>query len=677
MYVKNSHNHHLHMLQNFKQKFWISTILTIPVLFLSPAIQEFLNITLKFYGDQTTLFILSSIIFFYGGLPFLKGSLQEIKNRKPGMMTLVAMAITVAYLYSSAVIFIISGKTFFWELATLIDIMLLGHIIEMKATMGASINIEQLITLLPSNAHLILPDGSIKNVKIKNLKENDKVLIKPGEKIPADGKILQGQSEVNEAIVTGESKPKFKKSGNKVIGGSINIAGSLTIEIEKTGQQTYIAQVVKMVKTALQSKSKTQNLANKSAQYLTVTAILVGIFTIACWLILGQTFPFALERMVTVMVITCPHALGLAIPLVASITTTISAQNGLLIKNRTAFEKARNISTVLFDKTGTLTKGKFEVEKIITLANWSEEEILQKTASIEKQSEHSIAYGIVEQATKQKTKFLPVQNFQAIAGKGATAIIENEKLFVGNQLFLEEINPQFNQNFKEIKLSTGNKPSPLVHRSLGEGGSLRFTGKTAIFIATKDEIKGAILLADQIRKESKIACDKLKKMKIEVAMITGDNEQVAQDVATKLGIKTFFAQVLPDKKSEKVKLLQQKGQVVAMVGDGINDAPALAQANVGIAIGSGTQITAQAADIILVKNDPANVVDLINLAKVTYRKMIQNLIWAAGYNIFAIPLAAGILYKWEILLKPAVGAIAMSLSTVIVAINSKFIKFKK
>jgi len=650
--------HHAHMVEDFKRRFWISLIATIPVLILSPMIQSLLRFSLKFPGDKFILFGISTFVYFYGGRPFLKGIVEELKRKQPGMMTLIALAITVAYAYSSGVVFGIRGKFFFWELVTLIDIMLLGHWIEMRSVMGASRALEELARLMPSQAHLVLDDGSVRDIKLEELKKGDKVLVKPGERVPADGRVIDGDSEINEAMITGESKPVSKEAGNSVIGGSVNGSGSLTIQVEKTGKDSYISQVIELVRTASESKSRAQSFADKAAFWLTLIAITAGTITLIAWIILGKEFVFALERMVTVMVITCPHALGLAIPLVIAVITALSAQNGLLIRNRTAFESARNLQMIVFDKTGTLTKGEFGVSDIISLGDWSEDDLLRKVASVEINSEHTIAKGIVKKAKEKNLKLSKVEKFEAIAGKGAKAQIEGEKIFVGSKGIFDVANVKSVEAEKKME-------------------EIASQGKTIVFVISGKKIQGIIGLSDIIRDESKEAVGKLKDLGLEIAMITGDNNATAKYVAGQLGLDTYFAEVLPDKKSEKIKQLQRQGKKVAMVGDGVNDAPALAQADVGIAIGAGTDVAVETADVILVKNDPRNVVDIIALSRATQRKMVQNLVWATGYNIFAIPLAAGVLYKYGIILAPAVGALIMSLSTIIVAINARLISYKR
>lgn len=652
-------SHHAHMVADFRKRFWISLIATVPVLVLSPLIQSFFGYSLDFTGSMFVLFSLSSFVYFYGGWPFLKGLFKELKKKQPGMMTLIALAISVAYFYSSAVVFGVKGKVFFWELVTLIDIMLLGHWIEMKSIMGASRALEELAKLMPSEAHRLKDNGEVEEVKIEDLESKDKVLVKPGEKIPVDGKVLDGESDVNEAAITGESKPVGKKKDDKVIGGAVNGNGSLTVEVTKTGKDSYLSQVIELVKTASESKSRAQGLADKAAFWLTLIAITVGAATLTSWLLLGKEFVFALERMVTVMVITCPHALGLAIPLVIAVITAISAKNGLLIRNRTAFEGARNLEVIVFDKTGTLTKGEFGVSDIVAFGDWNEDELLAKVAAIETNSEHTIARGIVKKAKEKELNLPKPEDFSAIPGKGAKARIQGEQIFVGN---------------KEIFEIAGVASTGEVLKKADEIAS---QGKTLVFVAAESVIQGIIALSDIIRDESKEAIKRLKKLNINVSMITGDNEATAKFVSDQLGLDSFFAEVLPDKKSEKIKKLQAEGKKVAMVGDGVNDAPALAQADVGIAIGAGTDVAVETADVVLINNDPRDVVAVIRLSAVTQRKTVQNIAWATGYNVFAIPLAAGVFYSFGIILSPAVGALVMSLSTVIVAVNAKLIKFKK
>ncbi len=650
---KHSHaEHHKMMMEDYKKRFIVSMILTLPILFLSTMIQKFFGYTVTFPGDHYVLFGLSAIVYFYGGWPFLKGMVDELRKKLPGMMTLIALAITVAFFYSAAVTFGLPGKTFYWELATLIDIMLIGHYIEMRSVLGASRALEELIKLMPTEAHLVTPEG-VRDVPVSELKKGDVVLVKPGEKIPSDGIIVEGETSVNEAMLTGESKPVYKKPGDEVIGGSINLEGAIKVRIEKTGKDTYLMQVVELVRQAQETRSRTQDLANRAALWLTLIAITAGTITLGTWLYLGEPFVFAIERMVTVMVITCPHALGLAVPLVVSVSTSISARKGILIRNREAFERAKDVQVVVFDKTGTLTEGKFEVTEIIQLGELGDEEILKYAAALEAQSSHPIAQGIVEKAKELGLELYDVEQSKVLPGKGVQGVINGKEVLVVSPGFLKE-----NGLWREDER---------VNRVLEQG-------KTVVFLVIDGKLAGALALADRIRPESREAVKRLHEMDIKAYMLTGDNAKVAKWVAEELGLDGFFAEVLPHQKSEKVKELQDKGFVVAMVGDGINDAPALIQADVGIAIGAGTDVAIESADIILVRNDPRDVITGVHLARATYKKMVQNLAWATGYNTFAIPLAAGVLYNYGILLSPAFGALLMSMSTVIVAINAKFLK---
>jgi len=654
--IRHDHQgHHAHMVADFRKRFWISLIITIPVLLLSPLIQSFLGLeALQFTGASYILFALSTVIFFYGGWPFLKGLLKELGEKQPGMMTLISVAITVAYLYSSTVVFGLSGVVFFWELATLIDIMLFGHWMEMKSIMGASRAMEEMAKLMPSDAHMLMSDGSVSDVPLHELEKGDKVIVKPGEKIPADGKVVDGKTSVNESMLTGESKPVTKVKGTEVIGGSINGEGSITIEVQKTGGESFLSQVIDLVKVAQESKSKTQDLANRAAVWLTAIALIGGTITFIVWYAMaGFGAEFALERTVTVMVITCPHALGLAVPLVVAISTSISAKNGLLIRNRVAFERARNVQAIVFDKTGTLTQGKFGVTDVVSLSDKIDEKtILKYAASLEVHSEHPIAKGIV--ASSKET--YPVEEFEAIPGKGVKGKINGKEVKVVSPGYLRENNISVTED-KVEKLSS--------------------QGKTTVFIIINGNLEGAVALADVIRPESKKAISMLKEMGIKCMMLTGDNKQVAKWVAEELGLDDYFAEVLPQEKAQKIKEVQARGLIVAMAGDGINDAPALAQADVGIAIGAGTDVAIETADVVLVKNNPLDAVAIIGLARATYKKMVQNLAWATGYNAFAIPLAAGVLFGSGILLSPAVGAVLMSVSTVIVAINAKFLRVER
>jgi P-type Cu2+ transporter len=646
------HSHHGHegMIDDFKKRFYISIALTIPILLLSEMIQHWFGFKIQFQGDKYILFALSSITFFYGGWPFLKGLSDELKKLSPGMMTLIGLAISVAYFYSTAIIFGLSGMDFFWELVTLIDIMLLGHWLEMKSVLGASKALELLVSMMPSEAHLIHGDD-VMDVKLEVLKIDDVIIIKPGEKVPADGIIIEGESYLNESMLTGESKPAKKEKGDLVIGGSINGNGSLKVRVKHTGKDSYLNKVISLVEEAQKAKSETQNLADKAAKWLTYIALAVGIGTLVVWLALGYEFSFALERMVTVMVISCPHALGLAVPLVVAISTAISARNGLLIRNRTAFENSRKITALVFDKTGTLTKGDFGVTRYESvLPDFSKEEILRLASALEQTSEHPIAVGVVKKVKLLNISMPQTQNFKAITGKGVEADVEGKNIKIVSPGFLKENNIPI---------------SPNAFTSAAE---------TVVFVIINENLAGFIALADEIRPESKDAIKIFKENNIKVLMATGDNKTVAEAVSKQLDLDGFYAEVLPHQKVEIVKELQSKGEFVAMTGDGVNDAPALAQADVGIAVGSGTDVAAETADIILVNSNPKDIANLILFGKATYNKMIQNLIWATAYNAIAIPLAAGVLYSSGFVLSPAIGAVFMSLSTIIVAINAQFLK---
>ncbi|MEB2781111.1 copper-translocating P-type ATPase [Algoriphagus sp. C2-6-M1] len=645
------HDHHAMMIEDFKKRFWISLIITIPIVVLAPMIQELLGYELRFNGDRYAQFVLSSIIFFYGGWPFLKGMVDEVKKKAPGMMTLIALAISVAYFYSSAVVFGLGGKIFFWELASLIVIMLLGHWIEMKSVMGASNALQELAKMMPSTARRIKEDGEHEDVSIEDLQSNDMILVRPGEKVPADGTVIEGESHVNESMLTGESKPVSKHKDDQVIGGSVNDNGTLKIKVKHIGEDSYLTKVIGMVKEAQKTKSKTQNLADKAASWLFYIALGAGITTLIVWLSLGKDFEYALERMVTVMIISCPHALGLAVPLVVAISTAVSAKNGLLIRNRTAFENARKISAIIFDKTGTLTKGEFGVTRFkSTSEKYSDNELLQIAASIENSSEHPIAGGIVKKAKAEGLELDEPRNFQNITGKGIKATLKDQEIKIVSPGMLKEQGMEM--------------PSD----------AFKTEDETVVFILIDDKLAGFIALADEIRTESLSAIKTLKERGIKVLMATGDNHQVAKAVSEQLSLDDYYAEVLPEDKQRIIKELQEKGEFVAMTGDGVNDAPALAQANVGIAVGSGTDVAAETADIILVNSNPQDIANLILFGTATYKKMMQNLWWAAGYNIVAVPLAAGVLAGVGIILSPAVGAALMSLSTVVVAINAQLLK---
>lgn len=646
------HDHHAMMIGDFKKRFYVVLVLTVPIMLLSEMIQHWFNIRISFTGSQYVLLTLSTIVFFYGGWPFLKGWYIEMKNWKPGMMTLIGFAICVAYIYSVATVFGLKGMDFFWELATLILIMLLGHWIEMTSIAGASKELELLVQLMPADAHLVHGDH-VMDVKTESLKENDVILIKPGEKVAADGVIAEGESYLDESMLTGESKPVQKVKGDKLIAGSLNGNGSLKIKVSHGAKDSYLSQVIKLVQDAQKSKSKTQLLADKAAQWLTLIAILSGIVTFLYWFFEGKDLAFAIERMVTVVVICCPHALGLAVPLVVAKSTAISAQNGLLIKNRTAFENSRKVTTLVFDKTGTLTFGKFEVSKVSTLKNgFNEKELIRLASALEQNSEHPIATGIMQKARDLSVPIPQPQNFNAITGKGVQAMVEGKQIKVVSPGYLKENN---------ISLPSDFNPD---------------ADETVVFVLVNDMPAGYIALSDKIRPESADAIKTLLDNNIKSVLLTGDNSKVAESVSKKLGIDIYYAEVLPHQKLEKIKEIQDKGEYVAMTGDGINDAPALAQADVGIAVGSGSDIAAETAGIVLVNSNPEDVVNLILFGKATYRKMIQNLAWATGYNVVALPLAAGVFYKMGILLSPAAGAVLMSFSTVIVAINAALLRVK-
>jgi Cu2+-exporting ATPase len=643
--------HHAGMIDDFRRRFYVVLLLTVPVVLLSPMIQHWLDVDWTFPGSAYVLLGLSSVIFFYGGWPFLKGFYDEMKARAPGMMTLVAIAITVAYAYSVATVFGLEGMDFFWELATLILIMLLGHWIEMRSIAASSRELELLVELMPAEAHLLHGDHQM-DVKTDTLKAGDMILVKPGEKIPADGEIIEGESYLNESMLTGESKPVARSRGDKVIAGSINGNGSLTAKVLHGSRDSYLAQVVKLVQDAQNAKSQTQLLADKAAQWLTVIALVSGVVTFLVWYVgLGRDIAFAMERMVTVIVICCPHALGLAVPLVVAYSTALSAKHGLLIKNRTAFENARKITTLVFDKTGTLTVGKFAVVRYESFeANLDKNELLRLAAALESNSEHPIATGIVAKAKELGLSLPAVSDFKAITGKGIEAISEGKKIAVVSPGYLRE---------NSILLASQTPAS---------------AAETVVYVLVDGKAAGYIALADEIRPESAQAIQTLQAEGIKTILLTGDNTQVAQTVSKQLGMDGFFAEVLPHQKLEKIKELQAKGEFVAMTGDGVNDAPALAQADIGIAVGSGSDIAAETAGIVLVNSNPKDIASLILFGKATYRKMIQNLVWATGYNVIALPLAAGVLYQAGIMLSPAAGAVLMSVSTVVVAINARLLK---
>ena len=648
------HTDHRGHEEMFRKRFWVCLVLSVPVLVYSPAVQGFFGFNMPtFTGSQLITPVLSVIIFIYGGVPFIRMAGPEIRSRKPGMMTLITLAIGVAFVYSLAAYFFSLGPTFFWELVTLIDIMLLGHWLEMRSVRQASGALNELAKLMPDKADRIQPDGSIAEVTVNELRSGDLVLIRPGSIVPADGVVLEGESDINEAMITGESKPVLKAPGDNVIGGSINSDGSLRVRIEATGDDTALAGIMRLVEQAQQSKSDTQILADKAAGWLFYIAVGFAILTGIAWTIAVGFEAAVIARVATVLVIACPHALGLAIPLVVSITTSLGADNGILVRDRLAMEEAREVDIVIFDKTGTLTEGEFGVVGIATVAGWDENQALALTAVIEGDSEHTIARGIRQSAAERNLSMPDVSDFEAIKGRGVKAIVDGQTAYVGGPRMLEFLELDLPEEIMQFETQAGEK------------------GQSVVNLIFNREVIASFAIADIIRSESKQAVEKLHNLGIEVAMLTGDSRAVAKAVSDEIGIDQYFAEVLPEHKDQKVAELQAQGKRVAMVGDGVNDAPALTRADVGIAIGSGTDVAVESADIILVKNNPSDVVNIFFLSNASYKKMKQNLIWATGYNVVALPLAAGILAPFGFLLSPALGALFMSLSTVIVAINAQ------
>ncbi|MDQ7027666.1 MAG: copper-translocating P-type ATPase [Anaerolineae bacterium] len=641
----------------FRNRFWVNLILSIPVLLFSAAVQRWLGFSMpEFTGSQFIGPFFSVIVFIYGGIPFLEMAVPEIRNRLPGMMTLISLAISVAFAYSLFALFTGVGEDFFWELVTLIDVMLLGHWIEMRSIRQASGALNELAKLLPDIAERIKADGSTEEVSVSALQSGDLVLVRPGASIAADGEIVDGQSDINEAMITGESLPVKKSTGDKVIAGTINGDGSLRLKVTATGDETALAGIMRLVEEAQKSKSATQILADKAAGWLFYLAIVVAGLTTVGWIIADGYNLNVLARVVTVLVIACPHALGLAIPLVVAISTSMGAKNGILVRNRLALEAARNIDTIIFDKTGTLTEGRFGVVDMLSTANWDSQQTLALIAGVEGDSEHPIARGIRQKAEDDGIAATVISNFEAIKGRGIKAQWDGKTVHVGGPRLLELLNLTLTGDIEQFANQANDN------------------AQTIIYLVVDGEIAAGFALADVVREESKQAVDKLHQLGVEVAMLTGDSQAVADAVARQLGIDTVFAEVLPEHKDSKVQELQQQGKKVAMVGDGVNDAPALTRADIGIAIGSGTDVAIEAADIILVRSNPLDVVNIFELSRATYRKMIENLIWATGYNLFALPLAAGVLAPIGFILSPAVGAAFMSLSTVVVAINAQLLK---
>jgi len=655
-HIAAGHSGHDHagMVADYRRRFWISLVLTAPILLLSPAGGHGLGLigAITFPGSRLVLLVLSSVVYFYGGWPFLTGLVTELKQRQPGMMTLICLAISVAYFYSAAVIVGLPGNVLFWELSTLIDIMLLGHWIEMKSVMGASGALKALVELLPATAHRFATDGSQQDVAVSDLKAGDRVLVKPGERVPTDGLIVEGRTTLDESMLTGESRPVARGAGEQVIGGAVNGEGAITVRIEKTGKDTYLSQVIDMVSRAQASRSRTQDLANRAALWLTFIAIGSGLATLAMWLSTDRGLAFAIERMVAVMVIACPHALGLAVPLVVAVSTTLAAKSGLLIRDRAAFERGRELQAVVFDKTGTLTEGRFGVTSVVPLTGVDERAVLRVAAALEAQSEHPIARGIVEHAKTLVIPLEPVTGFRNITGQGAVASLGGREIAVVSRGYLED---------------HGIRVDDLAITGL-HGQS-----NTVVFVLRDGKPLGAIALADVIRPESREAIARLKAMGIQCMMLTGDNNTVATNVAKALGLDDYFAQVLPADKANKIRQVKQRGLTVAMVGDGVNDAPALVESDLGIAVGAGTNVAIESADVVLVRSNPLDIVAIVGLSRATYRKMVQNLWWATGYNAVAIPLAAGLTASFGFFLSPAVGAVFMAASTVIVAINAKLL----
>ena len=645
-------DHHAMMVQDFKRRFWVSLAVMIPIMILSPMIQMFLGVDWRFPGDSYVLLVLSTFLFFYGGWPFLKGAKDELKRRSPAMMTLIALAIIVAYVYSAATVFGVQGSDFFWELASLIVIMLLGHWIEMRSVMGASKALEELARLMPENAHMIMDNGETMDMPVSSLKAGQTVLVKPGEKIPIDGVVYEGGSEVNEAMITGEAVPVEKGKGDEVIGGSVNGDGILKFKVSHVGDETFLSQVIRLVRDAQDSKSNTQRLADRAAKWLFYIALVTGIITFVSWMAIEGNLNFAVTRAVTVIIICCPHALGLAMPLVTSVSTSLAAKNGLLIRNRAAFENARNLDTVVFDKTGTLTEGSFGVTDIQADCV-SQDELLAIAASVEANSEHPIARGIVEAGKGRKLAALRVTDYQNLTGEGLRASVDGRPVKIVSPGYLKREGIAFDEK---------------TYSHLAK------EGKTVVFILRGSKLLGFIALSDVVRPTAKEAVDELKQMGVTSIMLTGDNQRAADYAARQLNISKVFAEVLPGDKASKIDALHRDGRRVAMTGDGVNDAPSLAKADLGIAIGAGTSVAIETADVILVKSNPLDVVSILRLSRATFKKMVQNLIWATAYNVVALPLAAGVLYYQGVVISPAAGAVLMSLSTIIVAINARLLK---
>lgn len=647
-----------HSVAMFRDKFWLSLLLTIPTLVWSDTIQQWFGYSApRFAGSEYIAAAFGTAVYFYGGWPFIQGAYRELRDRLPGMMTLISLAITVAFVYSILVTLdIVTGMDLWWELATLVVVMLLGHWIEMRSISQASGALQELAKLLPDMAVRLDASGNASEVPVAELKRGDLLLIRPGAGIPADGVVNDGKSDVNESMITGESVPVEKTIGSKVIAATVNGPGSLRVEVSSVGDETVLAGIMRLVEQAQSSRSRAQALADRAAYWLTIIAIASAVLTAFIWPILGTSWDFTIERVVTVLVIACPHALGLAIPLVIAISTTLGARHGLLVRDRRGLEEARNIDVVFFDKTGTLTRGEFRVVEITTSEGLTQDDALVLAAAAEHDSEHTIAQGIVKSAEERQLSIPRAEQFEAIPGHGVRAVVNGRELQLGGPALLRKLNVE---------------PDPALREAIERAAS---RGQAAITIIEQNKPIAVIAIADAVRDEANEAVRRLQEQGVEVIMMTGDSQAVADAVAKDLGIDTVFAEVLPEEKASKIQEVQRQGKRVAMVGDGVNDAPALITADVGIAIGAGTDVAVEAGDVVLVRSDPRDVPAVIDLSKATYRKMIQNLWWAAGYNIVAIPLAAGVLAKWGILLNPAIGAVLMSLSTIIVAINAQLLR---
>nr|WP_117595342.1 heavy metal translocating P-type ATPase [Haloprofundus halophilus] len=663
--------------QMFRRRFFVSTLLSIPVLLYSETLQQWLGFSVPaFPGSEWINPVFAIVVFAYGGVPFLRMAVPELRDRSPGMMTLISMAISVAFVYSLASVVFPTTTAFFWELVTLIDIMLLGHWIEMRSVRRASSALDELARLIPDTAERIAESGDTEEVPVSDLSEGDLVLVRPGANVPADGVVEEGDSDVNEAMITGESRPVSKEPGDGVIGGTVNGDGSLRVRITATGEETALAGIMRLVEEAQGSKSKTQVLADRAAGWLFYVAVASAAVTAVAWTLATSFGSPVIERAVTVLVIACPHALGLAIPLVVAINTSLAARNGMLVRDRIAMEQARELDTVVFDKTGTLTKGEQGVVDVATTGDLTEDEAFALAAAVEGDSEHMIAQAIRDAADERGVDARTATGFEALKGRGVRATVDGETVYVGGPNLLSKLDGDIPSNLDEFADRAGRNAQTVVYLVREGDRSEPSNERTRAERHASSEATpvAAFALADVVREESYQVVDALHELGVEVAMLTGDSEDVARAVADELGIDTVFAEVLPEDKDEKIGELQSEGKLVAMVGDGVNDAPALARADVGIAIGSGTDVAVQSADVILVQNNPLDVVRLVKLSRASYRKMQQNLVWAAGYNVFAIPLAAGILAPVGILLSPAVGALLMSLSTVIVAINAQLLR---